>query len=111
MTHDHGRDADPLRVLADIYMDLDQSTSARIDAAKAAAQYVHPKRSSIDVTQEGNRPQNSIEDMHLLIMQNPELLIHFQAIALGTSAPVVDPAKMIEGKSEEILDDESDDEC
>ena len=103
---EHGQDADPLSVLVDIYLDADMPITARLDAAKAAAQYVHPKRSSIDVTSEGDRPQLHIDNLHQLILLRPELLEHVQALALGTSTPVIEP-RTVEATSEPLDEDET----
>lgn len=43
----------PLEFLTNVYRDINEDMSRRIDAAKAAAQYVHPKLSNIDAKVEG----------------------------------------------------------
>ena len=46
-------DLTPLEFLTQVYRDLKEDMSRRIDAAKAAAQYVHPKLANIDAKVEG----------------------------------------------------------
>jgi hypothetical protein len=43
----------PLEFLTNVYRDIGEEMSRRIDAAKAAAQYVHPKLANIDTKVEG----------------------------------------------------------
>ena len=43
----------PLEFLTKVYRDVNEEMSRRVDAAKAAAQYVHPKLANIDAKVDG----------------------------------------------------------
>jgi hypothetical protein len=43
-------DLTPLEFLTNVYRDANEEMSRRVDAAKAAAQYVHPKLSAVDLS-------------------------------------------------------------
>jgi hypothetical protein len=43
----------PLEFLTNVYRDVSEEMSRRIDAAKAAAQYVHPKLANVDANVKG----------------------------------------------------------
>jgi hypothetical protein len=43
----------PLEFLTSVYRDVGEEMSRRVDAAKAAAQYVHPKLANVDANVTG----------------------------------------------------------
>lgn len=46
-------DLTPLEFLTKVYRDVGEEMSRRVDAAKAAAQYVHPKLANVDANVKG----------------------------------------------------------
>lgn len=56
----------PLEYLTSVYQDPRADESKRIDAAKAAAPYVHPKLSSIEHSGPGGGPIEEVTEIRLV---------------------------------------------
>jgi hypothetical protein len=63
----------PLEYLVSVYTDEENSLRDRLDAAKAAAPYVHPRLSTVEVSSRTeNRDARSISNEELLAIINGE---------------------------------------
>jgi hypothetical protein len=56
----------PLEYLTSVYRDLSADESKRIDAAKAAAPYVHAKLSSVELTGKDGGPVETVRTVQLV---------------------------------------------
>jgi hypothetical protein len=56
----------PLEYLTSVYRDVGADEAKRIDAAKAAAPYVHAKLSNIELTGKGGGPVETVETIQLV---------------------------------------------
>ena len=69
----HSDSPTPLEYLVSVYTDEDNPLNVRLDAAKAAAPYVHPRLSTVEVSSNTpNRDARSISNEELLAIINGE---------------------------------------
>lgn len=57
----------PLEYLTSVYQDVGQEESKRIDAAKAAAPYVHAKLNSVELTGDPDKPVSLSEVRRVIV--------------------------------------------
>lgn len=57
----------PLEYLTSVYQDVGQDESKRIDAAKAAAPYVHAKLNSVELTGDPDKPVGITEVRRVIV--------------------------------------------
>lgn len=56
----------PLEYLTSVYQDADADEAKRIDAAKAAAPYIHPKLTSVELSGPGGGPIEEVTRIELI---------------------------------------------